>query len=147
MFCSFKAVARTATRQFWDVGIQKQAISRENITLQRKRRRNGFLFVFSRPSTSFPVLSWKSTAINKKNRLRGILLVRVHLSLRNMALEQETQNSVDLLTLSEYVIRRLYKNVNNGTKLSERECLILNVYELILNDGIIGLQITVIIHI
>lgn len=64
-----------------------------------------------------------------------------------MALEQETQNSVDLLTLSEYVIRRLYKNVNNGTKLSERECLILNVYELILNDGIIGLQITVIIHI
>lgn len=64
-----------------------------------------------------------------------------------MALEQETQNSVDLLTLSEYVIRRLYKNVNNGTKLSERECLILNVYELILNDGIIGLQITVIIYI
>lgn len=64
-----------------------------------------------------------------------------------MALEQETQNSVDLLTLSEYVLRRLYKNVNNGTKLSERECLILNVYELILNDGIIGLQITVIVHI
>lgn len=56
-----------------------------------------------------------------------------------MALEQETQNSVDLLTLSEYVLRRLYKNVNNGTKLSERECSILNVYELILNDGIIGL--------
>lgn len=64
-----------------------------------------------------------------------------------MALEQETQNSVDLLTLSEYVLRRLYKNVNNGTKLSERECLILNVYELILNDGIGGLQITVIVHI
>lgn len=64
-----------------------------------------------------------------------------------MALEQETQNSVDLLTLSEYVLRRLYKNVNNGTKLSERECSILNVYELILNDGIIGLQITVIVHI
>lgn len=64
-----------------------------------------------------------------------------------MALEQETQNSVDLLTLSEYVLRRLYKNVNNGTKLSERECSILNVYELILNDGNIGLQITVIVHI
>lgn len=64
-----------------------------------------------------------------------------------MALEQETQNSVDLLTLSEYVLRRLYKNVNNGTKLSEREYLILNVYELILNDGISGLQITVIVHI
>lgn len=54
-----------------------------------------------------------------------------------MALEQETQNSVDLLTLSEYVLRRLYKNVNNGTKLSERERSILNIYELILNDGIV----------
>lgn len=35
------------------------------------------------------------------------------------------------------MLRRLYKNVNNGTKLSERERSILNIYELILNDGIV----------